>query len=498
MTELAVDTPQMTRGPVLHRESVLTGLLWLLVLLGVDLTGNHFDAASFKNLWQLVPYENLTADPFGSVWNLHIQPPLWNLLIGVVGRWSPLSESMSFALFMASFGFVAAVLLCDTLRRVGVRTRWAVALTLFVMCAPDVLVNAFEPRYELAVTAGLVAMAWIIVRGTEAPSRGRWLLALSITATAVTMTRTMYHPVWLALVVGAFAWRWRGEVGHRSIAVALAIPLVVVGGWMSKNEYLVGRFTLSTWTGMNLQRASIPVLSPADKQTMLAAGDLSPVAAVGAFASYDYYLPAVGPCVPKDESPVLSRLTRDGPFAIPNFNARCFLPVYDLARHDAEAAIRAHPEAYLNGRWWSSRRWFTLEESLENSKSKPAQVLHRGYRFAEVGLPGTLSMDGWSSPLLGPTSPIYHFSVLALACSIAVVATAVVALRRRRSEFSDLQVFIGFLTVWTFALGVLFELGEQPRFRSMIDPLVFAFGIVALVRGVNALRARSSAPGAAL
>jgi len=496
VTELAVEAPDVTRGPILHRTSLLTGGLWLLVLLLVDATGNYFDATSFKNLWQLVPYENLTADPFGSVWNLHVQPPLWNLTIGIVGRWSPLPEALSFALLMAGFGFIAAVLLCDTLQRVGVAARWAALLTLFVMCAPDVLVNAFEPRYELAVTAGLVAIAWILVRGAESAARSRWLVALSITATAVTMTRTMYHPIWLALLIGAFAWRWRGAVQRRSLIVSLAIPLVVVGGWMLKNEYIVGRFTLSTWTGMNLQRASIPVLSPADKQTMLAKGELSPVAAVGAFASYDYYLPAVGPCVNKWDSPVLSRLTRDGPFAIPNFNAGCFLPVFDLARHDAEAAIRAHPEAYFKGRVWSSRRWFTLEESLASSKSKPARVLHRAYRFAEVGLPGTLSMDGWSSPLLGPTSPIYHFSVLALLCSIAVL---VVAVRRRRgSPFSDLHVYIGFLTVWTFASGVLFELGEQPRFRSMIDPLVFAFGIVALLQGVRALRARSSGRQAAL
>ncbi len=83
---------------------MLTGLVWLLVLLGVDLTGTTSTPTSFKNLWQLVPYENLTADPFGSVWNLHIQPPLWNLAIGLIGRWSPLPESISFVLFMASFG----------------------------------------------------------------------------------------------------------------------------------------------------------------------------------------------------------------------------------------------------------------------------------------------------------------------------------------------------------------------------------------------------------
>jgi hypothetical protein len=464
-----------------RRAGVLTGVIWLAVLFIAELFGGGFDATSVHWLWQLVPFEDLQANPFGSVWNLHIQPPLWNLIIGILARWSPLPFGLGMQLLMAGFGFVATVLLFDTLRHIGVRTRWAAPLTLFAMCSPDVLVNGFEPRYELAVTAGLIAIAWVIVRANESLTRGNWLIWLSVLATAVTMTRTLYHPVWLAFLVAFFAWRWREHVSARWIGAAAAIPLVLVGGWMLKNKVLFGRFTLDTWSGMNLQRAVVPLLHADDKRAMLASGELSGVSAVGPFANYELYSPSVGPCTNHWDSPVLSKLARP-PFGIANFNAGCYLRVYDLAGKDARTAILDHPDAYMEGRLWSARRWFALDETFTHSDSTTLRGLGEGYRVALIALPGMLIDSNWGMPI-GPDQ-LNHFSLLALVCSIAVVVAAC----NRRGRDRDLFIFVGSLTVWTFASGVLFELGEQPRFRSMIDPLVLAFGAVAVARGVNYVR----------
>jgi hypothetical protein len=306
------------------------------------------------------------------------------------------------------------------------------------------------------------------------------------------MTRSIYHPIWLAALVGFFAWRWRAHVDVRWIAASLAVPLVVVGGWMLKNQYLVGRFTLDTWSGMNLERAVIPLVHADDKQQMLASGELSKVSAVAPFASYDYYVAAVGPCVRHWGSPVLDRLARDGPYTVPNFNAGCYLPVYDLARDDAVAAVRAHPDAYVEGRLWSARRWFAVDETFRTSNSAPLRALQVVYRVADVAVPGTIVVSNWGTPIFGTGDVTNHFSLLAVVCSVAVV---VAALRRRRPH-RDLDLCVGFVTVWTFAFGVLFELGEQPRFRGAIDPIVIAFGIVAVTGWFRPIVARRIMRGA--
>ena len=58
---------------------------------------------------------------------------------------------------------------------------------------------------------------------------------------------------------------------------------------MLKNEALYDRFTLSTWTGMNLQRAVLPVLPQDELDRLVADGDLSMLAQVGAFANWADY-----------------------------------------------------------------------------------------------------------------------------------------------------------------------------------------------------------------
>ena len=52
-------------------------------------TGGRFSTAALSTSWQLLDLHRLTADPFGSVALLHIQPPAFNLFVGVVERWSP-------------------------------------------------------------------------------------------------------------------------------------------------------------------------------------------------------------------------------------------------------------------------------------------------------------------------------------------------------------------------------------------------------------------------
>src|SRR5262249_3801355 len=157
------------------------------------------------------------------------------------------------------------------------------------------------------------------------------------------------------------------------------------------------------------------------------------------FQGYDSYIPAVGPCTKHWDSPVLTKLTHDGALPAPNFNAGCFLKVYDLARDDAITTIQKHPDAWIEGRLWSARRWFALDDGLGHSKSAPWRTLQSGYRIALIGVPGMLVVSNWGMPI----SPdfVNHFSLLAIACSIAVVAAA----GNRRGRDRDVTRYVAFL-----------------------------------------------------
>ena len=92
--------------------------------------------------------------------------------------------------------------------------------------------------------------------------------------------------------------RLKAPAGHFFIDPDPNVPLVLIGGWMVKNQALYGRPTLSSWVGMNLQRAVIPVLDADDLQQMYDEGKVSDVAMVGPFGAYDLYAPYFPDCTP--------------------------------------------------------------------------------------------------------------------------------------------------------------------------------------------------------
>ncbi len=476
--------PRTDRVAAAARRAALTaGGGWAAVYTLVCLTGQRFSTFYLGIGWQLIPYEILRADPIRSVWYLHIQPPLWNLVIGAIGRWSPLPDALSLQLLQAAFGIAIAAMLAVILVRLRCRPWLAVALALGASVNPEVMRNAFEPTYELATACGLVAVVWALTWATRRP--GRALVGVGVFTTAVIMTRSLYHPAWAVVVVALTAWALRRRVGRRQVLAALAVPILAAGAWMGKNEVLFGRATMSSWFGMNLQRAVIPVLPLAEKEQLHAEGKISDVAMIGPFGNYDLYRPVMPPCTPDHDHPALTKELRDNPVVIPNLNYECFLPVYDQAGKDAWAVIRAYPGVWLEGREWSARVWFATNQTAEESPSWVFRRLGNAYRLARLDVPGTISTSSWGTPIYGNLTVPSRFSLLMVDLTLlAGLYGTLHTWRLLRGRAGDGDVVrsavlavTGLSAVFTFVVGVVGELGEQARFRTMTDPLVVAVGV---------------------
>jgi hypothetical protein len=335
-------------------------------------------------------------------------------------------------------------------------------------------------------------MVWALAGRRRSAARS--LLLATVFATLVVLTRSVYHPGWLVAVFALVAWAYRGSIPWRKVVLIAVVPVVLVGGWMMKNELLFDRLTMSSWFGMNLQRAVIPVLPVADKQQMFDDGKISQISyeyPVG-FGNYDLYEPFFPKCTPKHSDPATAVPLRVNEVKIPNLNYECFLPVFDQAGKDAVAVIKAHPKVFLEGRAWSARTWFALNEGPANSDSPVLKGLYYGYRTAGVAVPGYLSTRDWGTPIFGDLSVVDHFSLAMVALTVLVVVSGLIALwrvLRSRAGPADhdlrdtLTIAVAGITVlWTFFTGITFELGEQARFRTMIDPLVVGIGLFLVAR----------------
>jgi hypothetical protein len=483
-----------------NRAGTRAAAVWSIVYLVVCATGQRFDTRYLGYGWQLIPWDVLSADPVRSVWYLHVQPPLWNLFLGGLAWMSPVGDSLTLQAAMAAIGVVGAFLAAELATSFGLSRRWAVVVALVATANPEVLKGAFEPTYELATGVLLMAVVLVLSRLGSMTNVRRGLLLLAALVTATTMTRSLYHPIWAIALVVLGLWLVRGRIDRRTVLAALAVPILVMGGWMAKNQFLFGDATLSSWFGMNLQRAVIPVLPRADLEKMHADGDVSEIAMIGPFGNYDLYVDAMPPCEPTREHRSLSEATRTTDQWSPNFNYECFLPIYSVAGDDALAVIREHPEVWVEGRMWSLRATFAVATLPAESESIAMRFLDSTFSIARLDMGGVLSTYGWGTPIYGQLEAGVDFGLVLIPLyAVLILAGARVLvrrLRRRTMVTNDVAlVATSFTVAFTIVVGAVAELGEQARFRTMVDPLatvVGAFLISMAVRAVRSARQRQA------
>lgn len=477
--------------------------LWSLAYLAVNLSGQPFSTAYLGYGWQMLPWDVLSADPIRSVWYLHTQPPLWNLSLGVLSWVSPLSDSFTLHLFLFLLGAALVWVLHSVVVGFGVGRHTAVVLTVIITVNPEVLRNAFEPTYEMAAAVFLALVVRSIQRATQ-QHRPREVVWCTVWLTALVLTRSLYHPLVLVVIVAALCLSLRRHLTRRIVAVVILIPLVAVGGWMAKNQALFGRPTLSTWTGMNLQRSTIPVVGAEALAALHADGSVSDVALIGPFRTYDEYRAAVPPCAPTHDHPALTVLGHDEPGYgfISNFNYECYLPVFDQAADDFWAVARAYPGAWLDARIFSTKLTFATSNLPGESDSRVFRALDDIYRVARLDVRISEDTSSWSTPYYAGRTDGFPVAVAVAALYLLIGVYAVrmlgcrVLARRRRvappPPIDAAMLAVVFLTWYTVVVGVIAELGEQSRFRSMTDPIALTLGLIVIVRVAKRWRARAS------
>ena len=475
-----------------HGGLVAAGL-WFLAYVLVVATGQRFSIAYLDFGWQLVPWDILVHDPIRSVWYLHTQPPLWNLTLGCLAAVSPFSDRLTLQALQLVIGLLLVAVLPGILRALRVGPLTAVLLALVATLNPEVLGNAFSPTYELAV-ALLVALVVRTFQMVLARRDTRSLVLLACALTALVLTRSLYHPLLIVVILGAAMWALRHHVSRRSLAVAAAVPVLLVGGWMLKNEALYGRATLSSWFGMNLQRSTIPILPKANLDALHAEGRVTDIATIGPFGNYGLYRDHMPPCTPTVHHPSITtegHSLADGTI-IPNFNYQCFLPVFDKAEHDFWVVAKEYPGVWLRGRWFSLKMTFATSNLAADSHSRPFRALDAVYRFARVDAVLTESTVDWGQPLYGRLAFPFHFSMVVVVIYATLGVALLLALRRRWRQRLGADLLAqgtvavtALLAVFTVVVGIVGELGEQARFRSVTDPVALSVGGVVLARAIS-------------
>ena len=263
----------------------LTSVLHVIVAMsykwgaGISITAHPLPGEQpeyWDRLWQVLPIESLRTNLAQSIWNLHSQPPMQNLYGGVLAKlFHPHHLEWMHYINIAIGGCIPAMVGVIVWRITRNKFGGLLAALIYAL-NPSLLLYEAYPLYTLP-TAFLVT-ASIFCLAMFCPNRRvGWLYAFVVFVNLLILTMSAYHLVILLAVV-PFAVMLADAKRFRVLAICLLVSGVSVG-WYTKNYVKFGFFGSSSWAGQGLWRITGKDYPPRRKAELLGRGVIEPVAA---------------------------------------------------------------------------------------------------------------------------------------------------------------------------------------------------------------------------
>jgi hypothetical protein len=429
----------------------------MLYRLGVRFNPNTLLGEGCAAFPQLVDPELLRSRLLESIVYLHSQPPLFNLILGIVLKLteSPAQFGRAMHLIYLTLGVSLSVGLYLLLIRLGIRPWPSAVIAAALSVTPAFLLYENWLFYEYPVAALLIlsalALHEFLRRGTL------WSgIAFFGSLAALIYVRTIFQIVWLLLAVGLLLVT-RPDL-RRLVLTASAVPVLLVLVLLAKNFILFGVPGTSSWLGQNLARVVEPEVPIAEREKLVARGELSRISVIGPWAAPAEYLPLVE--TPRAKGiPVLDELKKSS--GCWNRNHSVLLSTSRDFLGDALTLIRLHPSAYAR----AIRKGVGLYVRPFNLEGYIDETRIHDYTWGFNRL--VLLQLGTGQP--GLTIVLAHVSGFLY----GLLLTS--RLLRRRLQPTASAVTLAY--VWlTFAYVVIvvtfFEATENGRIRFFLDPLV--------------------------
>jgi hypothetical protein len=458
------------------------------------IVGVRFDMTSLDWYWQYIDPVLLKNRLLESTYYLHSQPPLFNLFMGSVIKLFPGREAAAFALAYKTMGLALAISIYLLMRNLRITNWIALPMTLAFILSPSSIIFESWLFYDYPLVTLLCVSAVLLHKAVS--SRGTLSMALFFSCLAMAvLLRSMFHMVWFLLFAVILIVRLRRD--RRRVIIACLIPLAVVISLYVKTALLFGSFTSSTWFGMSFGKMTTFKISEDERRDLIERGEISRLAAVRPFSSMDAYKEHVS-LPTKTGIPVLDEERKTGghPRFNTNFNNRVFVDISKQYLRDALRVLGTHPVTYLKTVALSFGIYFFPSSDyifFEGNRSR----IDRLDQFYDRVLYGQIVPHG--GPAWGEersdgsrTQRLSHMGFFLIVGFGVFVLYGWHRLRQawRRPEsdaFLLTLLFIYINVIYVTLVGNCVEIGENNRFRFIIDPFI----LTGLALFLNALFKRS-------
>jgi hypothetical protein len=415
--------------------------------------GVRFDASPINSFDQLLDPILLRTRLWESVFYLHGQPPLYNLLTGVALKLSPDEPRLVLLPFFLACGLYTALCQYVLMLRLRVPVVVCTLVASAIVASPAFVLHEywyFYPHLNVAWLSG--ALAWL------AQSRGRPGREMAISAAhfaGLSLTRSLFHPLFFGLTAAlVVAFSCHGV--RRKALACFALPGLLLFLWCAKNQVLFGFFGTSSWASRNILNPVEQLVGRERVAKELAHGHLSPAAARRSLFESGTRNLETFRLEPKTTGiPALDNvLKQTSSFHPVSYNHWTFAATAHFYAEDARQLIMRYPKTYLHGLITQAVPKYFLpvcdDWLLWRNRRRIAELTNEFNTFET-------STKVWSWLALGLSLSL---------CAIFPRGTS----RDQRMLLAAALLAIA----WVTAVGIVGELGENNRFRFKIVWLTFS------------------------
>jgi hypothetical protein len=404
--------------------------------------GRNFETDTLERGMPLIDERLLRHDLARSLYYLHSQPPLFNLLVAVVLRstsdfarsYQRLNWALGLALYLVTFALM---------RRCGVPRGTALVLCLAFLLNPNALWVESAVYYATVMALVLAAAGYCFHRAVSQSSCG-WFVVLCVLLGILPLTRAFFTWLWCFVAVGFAAvlfWRTRKEP---AVLAAALLPCLLVAAFQLKQWWLFGLTSGSSWLGCNLTTMTAGMSR--EKEEALSRGKVSPLVKVYRNASPEVYKQYVS--VPATGIPILDEDRKTG--GEPNFHNLIYVPVGRQYLHDSLYVIVRAPHKYA----------FNVLNAV---------YIFSGYQIGMYWHQPDLFLAQWSWPDM--LAPFVGFPLIVLA-----VAWGLRRSWRPEGLSGPVRLTVLFLTgnfIYVALVSCLVEKSEGPLYRLQADAFLY-------------------------
>lgn len=426
--------------------------------------GVRFDSTLLYSGIQFLDVSLLQHRLIESIFHLHCQPPLFNLLLGVILKAFPGSIDTALHVLFMGFGLVLVLSMYVVSRMLGIPAFLALIMAVLYLASPTTVLYENFLLYTYP-TASLLCLSALLLGVWVRTGRSAVGIAFFSTLAAVILTRSVFQIPWFLAAGLIIAASRRSE--WRSVVGLAIVPFLIVCSWQVKNYVQFGSVATSTWLGLNLTRNTVERLGPDRIAEMVHAGRLSRLATVPALSEFEAY--EVGDPQPTG-IPVLDRKVKEQPSVGPNYNFVGYIRVSNIRLQDALTVIAGDPAQFAENVLDAVTIWLRPAfEALRGTKN--AEAL--GLLDPVLATQGAEGVCRWLSQ-----------GLVALCYIVALLyggAVTVHLFRGPNTPLCRLVMAFMWLTVLYAAIVVNFtEIWENNRIRFMTDPYVWIMVAAAL------------------